>query len=63
SLTICSATEPKTDKSELASQASPDPVVWASDVSAAFRVSPASKANTTVRLFSGTQPKPVEYHY
>lgn len=63
SLTICSATEPRADKVNLANADGPDPVVWASDVSAAYRTSPTSAANTTIRLFSGTQPKPVEYHY
>jgi pilus assembly protein CpaB len=46
-----------------AAPAREDPVVWASDVSGAFRATPGGDAGTTIRLFPGAQAAPVEYHY
>jgi pilus assembly protein CpaB len=40
----------------------PDSLVWSSDVSAAYRSSPRNP-DMTVRLFTGAQANPVEYHY
>jgi pilus assembly protein CpaB len=40
----------------------PNSLVWSSDVSAAYRSSPRNQ-DMTVRLFTGAQANPVEYHY